>query len=247
MWANRLGHSPKMSDYEWFAQVAQRKWAIVSESLRSLTKNEQMSESLICSFLGKKRAIRSENDERNPGPEYLVLGRRHFFCISASLHPAGSLDPLWRGDVDKILRAQLLQNRFKLYQNKFNLPIPTVYSFKTGKDLHIYLFEDKAISLFLNCKVAWMQFDMRLVQDLFYTKSLCPTVWWICGQLHSCTASLNSQRRTWTAVAKLLLQLYCSDLSPSIAMLIELWWPPSEHYGYCSWIKAFVHTIICRL
>ena len=32
---------------ERFAQVAQRKWAIVSESLRLLTKNERMSESLI--------------------------------------------------------------------------------------------------------------------------------------------------------------------------------------------------------
>ena len=43
-------------------------WAFVSESLRSLTKNERMSESLIFlsellihSFLDKKRAIRSEN------------------------------------------------------------------------------------------------------------------------------------------------------------------------------------------
>ena len=50
-----------MSDHERFAQVAQKKWAIVSESLRSLTKNEQMSESLVFvseslirSFLGKK-------------------------------------------------------------------------------------------------------------------------------------------------------------------------------------------------
>ena len=32
---------------ERFAQVAQRKWAIVSESLRSLTKNEQITHSLI--------------------------------------------------------------------------------------------------------------------------------------------------------------------------------------------------------
>ena len=50
-----------------FAQVAQRKWVIMSELLRSLTKNEQMSESLIFlseslihSFLDKKRAIRLE-------------------------------------------------------------------------------------------------------------------------------------------------------------------------------------------
>ena len=54
MWANRSGRSPKMSDHEPFAQVAQRKWVIVSESLRLLTKNEGMSESLICSFLGQQ-------------------------------------------------------------------------------------------------------------------------------------------------------------------------------------------------
>ena len=56
-----------MSDHEQFAEVAQRKWAIVSELLILLTKNERMSESLIFfskslirSFLYKKRAIRSE-------------------------------------------------------------------------------------------------------------------------------------------------------------------------------------------
>ena len=61
MWANRSGRSPKMSNHERFAQVTQRKWAIVSESLRSLIKNKHMSESLIFlskllihSFLGKK-------------------------------------------------------------------------------------------------------------------------------------------------------------------------------------------------
>ena len=36
-----------MSDHEQFAQVAQMKWAIMIESLRSLTKNERMSESLV--------------------------------------------------------------------------------------------------------------------------------------------------------------------------------------------------------
>ena len=61
MWANRSGRSSKMRDHEQFAQAAQRKWAIVSESLRSLTKNKRMSESLIFlsesfirSFLDKK-------------------------------------------------------------------------------------------------------------------------------------------------------------------------------------------------
>ena len=60
MWANSSGRSPKISDHEGFAQVAQRKWAIMNESLRSLTLNERMSElliflskSLIRLFLGK--------------------------------------------------------------------------------------------------------------------------------------------------------------------------------------------------
>ena len=42
-WANRSGRSGQMSDHERFAQVAQKEWAIVSKSLRSLTflaKNE---------------------------------------------------------------------------------------------------------------------------------------------------------------------------------------------------------------
>ena len=85
MWANRSGRSPKMSDHERFAQVAQRKWAIVSESLRSLTKKEWMSESLIFwsellirSFLDKKLAIRSEIKWVNSQP-----------CLhSTSPHPA---------------------------------------------------------------------------------------------------------------------------------------------------------------
>ena len=53
----------KMSDNEQFAQIAQRKGAIMSELLMSLTKNEQMSElliflskSLISSFLDKKHS-----------------------------------------------------------------------------------------------------------------------------------------------------------------------------------------------
>ena len=37
----------QVAHHERFAQVVQRKWAIVSELLRSLTKNERMSESLI--------------------------------------------------------------------------------------------------------------------------------------------------------------------------------------------------------
>ena len=52
-----------MSHHERFAQIAQRKWAIVSESLRSLTNNERMSESLI--FLSKSliRLFRTKNEQ----------------------------------------------------------------------------------------------------------------------------------------------------------------------------------------
>ena len=61
---------------EW---IAQRKGAIVSESLRSLTKNERMSESIIFlseslfrPFLHKKWAIRSEIKWANSQPWYLA-------------------------------------------------------------------------------------------------------------------------------------------------------------------------------
>ena len=49
----------KMSNRDQFAQVAQRKWAIVSKFLRSLTKNERMSESLI--FLSELLLFLSES------------------------------------------------------------------------------------------------------------------------------------------------------------------------------------------
>ena len=74
-WANSSGRSPKMSDHEQFAQAAHQKWATMSKSLRSLIKNEQMSESLfllseslIRSFFHKKLAIRSENRWANSQP-----------------------------------------------------------------------------------------------------------------------------------------------------------------------------------
>ena len=63
---------------ERFAQVAQRKWAIMSKLLRPVTKNEQMSESLIflsesliCSFLDKKLAIHLEIKWVNSQPYHL--------------------------------------------------------------------------------------------------------------------------------------------------------------------------------
>ena len=65
MWANRSGRSPKMRD--------------VSESLRSLNKNEQMSESLVffeqiahLLIFRKKRAIHSENQWANSQPWFIL-------------------------------------------------------------------------------------------------------------------------------------------------------------------------------
>ena len=46
MWAICSGRSGKMSDFERIAQVAHDKWVNVSDSLRSLRTNGQMSESL---------------------------------------------------------------------------------------------------------------------------------------------------------------------------------------------------------
>ena len=59
-WGNCSGHSGQMSDLEQFAQVTQKEWAIMSESLRLLTKNlanewitHFLSKSLIRSLFGK--------------------------------------------------------------------------------------------------------------------------------------------------------------------------------------------------
>ena len=68
MWANCSGCSPKMSGHERFAQFAHQKGATMSKSLRLLTKSEGMSESLICWFFRRKRAIRSENRWANSKP-----------------------------------------------------------------------------------------------------------------------------------------------------------------------------------
>ena len=64
-----------MSDHERFPQVAHQKWATMSKLLRSLTKNERMTESLVFlskslirSFFRKKRAIRSETRWANSQP-----------------------------------------------------------------------------------------------------------------------------------------------------------------------------------
>ena len=64
--ANRSGRSYQKSNCEQITQVAHDKWATVSDSLRLLTKNEQMSDSLnnnnncfIYVFYFKKLAIRS--------------------------------------------------------------------------------------------------------------------------------------------------------------------------------------------
>ena len=79
-----------MSDHEQFAQVAQRKRAIVSESLRSLTKNEQMSESLI--FLTDSLIFRQKTSDslRNlisefPALENFSVGNLAYLLFRSSL------------------------------------------------------------------------------------------------------------------------------------------------------------------
>ena len=76
LWANRSGRSLKMSDHERFTQVAHQKWATMSKSLRSLTKNEQithfLSQSLIHPSCHKKRVIHSENRWANSQPCFLA-------------------------------------------------------------------------------------------------------------------------------------------------------------------------------
>ena len=53
LWGNRSGCSYQKSDYERIAQVAHDKWTTVSDSLRSLMINEQMSDLLKKCWLKK--------------------------------------------------------------------------------------------------------------------------------------------------------------------------------------------------
>ena len=80
MWANPSGCSPKMSDHEQFAQVAQRKWAIMSELLWLLTKNERMSQMLIfwanrsfAHFSTKNVQFAQKSNERIPEFPALII------------------------------------------------------------------------------------------------------------------------------------------------------------------------------
>ena len=46
-WANHSGRSEEMSDREQIAQVAQDKWATMSNSLRSLRENERFAQKML--------------------------------------------------------------------------------------------------------------------------------------------------------------------------------------------------------
>ena len=69
----RIAHSLFFGEWcEWIAQVTHHKWvmwAILSESLRSLTKNKRIAHLLI---LGKKRAIRLEK-QMSEFPALIIL------------------------------------------------------------------------------------------------------------------------------------------------------------------------------
>ena len=79
IWRNRTFFKKSIDlliSSEWSEQIAQDKWATVRDSLRSLTKNEQMSELLtfwvnhsFAHFFSKKQAIRS----KIPNPEQKFL------------------------------------------------------------------------------------------------------------------------------------------------------------------------------
>ena len=57
LWAICSDRSRQMSDHELIAQVAQDKWATMSDSLRSLRGNKQMSDSLKKIWLKKSKIL----------------------------------------------------------------------------------------------------------------------------------------------------------------------------------------------
>ena len=109
-----------MSDCEWIAQVPHVKKATVSDALRSLMINEQMSEalvflseSLICSFAHKKRAIWSKNL-----PKIVFLERflKFFYKTSDLLIPSGHLPKM--SDVSESLRSITKNEQMSEWSNR---------------------------------------------------------------------------------------------------------------------------------
>ena len=92
-------------------QIAQRKWAIVSKLLRSLTKKKRMSEllvffneSLIRSFLGKNEWFAQKTNERIPSPVFAAALSRlsaksisglFWYTANQSLGFSGTVANLW--------------------------------------------------------------------------------------------------------------------------------------------------------
>ena len=90
LWAKRSGHSWQKSDCEWIAQVAHQKWVTVSDSLRSLTKNERMSKSFF--FWANERinffSQKTRDPLRKPMSEFPTLcGLGKFSSTQVKLGP----------------------------------------------------------------------------------------------------------------------------------------------------------------
>ena len=127
MWANCSGHSPKISNHERFAQVAQRIWAIMSKSLRLLTKNEQMSESLV--FFER---IARKTDEWIPSPGMFLeevfkfyLMTPTYWCLFLSYLTHGRL---WLSGAEHTAESYLKETFQRHFRPQFlhhsNLPGP---------------------------------------------------------------------------------------------------------------------------
>ena len=82
MWASRSGRSPKMSNHEQFAHILHQKWTTISESLRSLTKNEQIA----CFFEGIANLLsfsqKPSDSLKRPMSKFPALQFAHFWCAT---------------------------------------------------------------------------------------------------------------------------------------------------------------------
>ena len=123
-WGNCSGRSEEMSDREQFAQVTQRKWAMwANRSFRSpkmskwVNRSFFLSESLICSFLDKKRAIRSKIKWANSQPcQFVPLSTKWwvFHLVYNMVWPIGSSlsSWLWQQSFIPLAVARTFYNNF---------------------------------------------------------------------------------------------------------------------------------------
>ena len=122
---NRLGRSPKMSNHEPFAHVAQRKCAIVSEWHRLLTKNEWITrcfEQIAHSLIFGQKTSDSLGKPMSEVPALVLVSQESTF-----------FDKLAHQKLNKKWLSTVCWNRAHIFFTKFNILLSAKIKFMPAK------------------------------------------------------------------------------------------------------------------